>query len=271
MLGDGFYDDEDLEMMIGTKPQYDADGNPILVKDRLKNNNAMDDYTRQVASYIQNGVIMPGGSKAGNDVGGSSSAQSTPYDHNGQLDYYEKYGQNSTLGGYGKPSGTGVRSYEEYIRQMQEAALQLQLENLKEAYEQNVSELDAGAGEVDNAYTKQKRQTTGEAERQAANWRELANAYGLNSGAIGQAALAQNNQLQNNLNTLESAQAAAQAEIERQRMLLGQQYRLQINQALAENNMNKAEMLYEEAVRVEEALREQEQFYANLISKYLQR
>ena len=67
------------------------------------------------------------------------------------------------------------------------------------------------------------------------------------------------------------AQAAAQAEIERQRTLLGQQYRLQINQALAENNMNKAEMLYEEAVRVEEALREQEQFYANLILKYLQR
>ena len=65
--------------------------------------------------------------------------------------------------------------------------------------------------------------------------------------------------------------AAAQAEIERQRTLLGQQYRLQINQALAENNMNKAEMLYEEAVRVEEALREQEQFYANLIPKYLQR
>ena len=53
--------------------------------------------------------------------------------------------------------------------------------------------------------------------------------------------------------------------------MLGQQYRLQINQALAENNMNKAEMLYEEAVRVEEALREQEQFYANLILKYLQR
>ena len=67
------------------------------------------------------------------------------------------------------------------------------------------------------------------------------------------------------------AQTAAQAEIERQRTLLGQQYRQQINQALAENNMNKAEMLYEEAVRVEEALREQEQFYANLILKYLQR
>ena len=66
-------------------------------------------------------------------------------------------------------------------------------------------------------------------------------------------------------------QAAAQAEIERQRTLLGQQYRLQVNEALAENDLSRAEMLYEEAVRAEEALREQEQFYANLILKYLQR
>ena len=296
VLGDGFYDDEDLEMMIGTKPQYDADGNPILVKDRLKNNNAMDDYSRQFASYTQNGAILPGTAVARNGAGGNGAYSgvtggfvdnSNPLYHGGeaqkptgltpeqitqnQEDYYNNYGKNSTLGGYGSVSGSGVRSYEAYIQQMQEAALQLQLESLKEAYEQNISELEASAGEVDGTYTEQKRQTTGEAERQAANWRELANAYGLNSGAIGQAALAQNNQLQSNLNTLESAQAAAQAEIERQRTLLGQQYRLQINQALAENNMNKAEMLYEEAVRVEEALREQEQFYANLILKYLQR
>ena len=98
----------------------------------------------------------------------------------------------------------------------------------------------------------------------------MANAYGLNSGAIGQAALAQNNQLQSNLNTLESAQAAAQAEIEQQRVLLGQQYQLAINQAMAENNYNKAQALYQEAVRQDELLVQEQQFAANLALQYAQ-
>lgn len=294
VLGDGFYDSEDLAMMIGKKPQY-ANGNPILVKDRLKNNNAMDDYTRQFASYTQDGVIMPGLSVAGRGMGGSGAYSgvtggtvdaSNPLYRGGvtqqptgrdpvqdQEDYYNNYGQYSTLGGYG-PSGGNTNasagSYEEYIKQMYDAALQAQLNNLKDSYDQNVSELDASVGKVDDTYTEQKRQTTGTNAQQAANWRELANAYGLNSGAIGQAALAQNNQLQSNLNTLESAQAAAQAEIERQRTLLGQQYQLQINQAIAENNMSKAEMLYQEAVRADEALRQQQQFNANLMLQYAQ-
>ncbi len=294
VLGDGFYDDEDLGMMIGKTPQYDADGNPILMKDRLKNNNSMDDYTRQFASYTQNGVIMPGSLVARNGVGGSGVYSGVtgdavdagnPLYHGGatqkptgedslqaQLDYYNNYGQYSRLGGYGSAneSAGGSGGYEDYIKQMYDAALQAQLNNLKASYDQNISELDASVGKVDDTYTEQKRQTTGTSEQQAANWRELANAYGLNSGAIGQAALAQNNQLQSNLNTLESAQAAAQAEIERQRTLLGQQYQLQINQAIAENNMNKAEMLYQEAVRADEALRQQQQFNANMLLQYAQ-
>lgn len=294
VLGDGFYDSEDLAMMIGKTPQYDANGNPVLYADPLKNNNGMDDYTRQFASYTQNGVIMPGSLIARNGAGGSGAYSgvtggvvdaSNPLYHGGatqqptgrdavqdQLDYYNNYGQHSTLGGYGGNNGGSNASggYEDYIKQMYDAALQAQLNNLKASYDQNVSELDASVGKVDNTYTEQKRQTTGTNAQQAANWRELANAYGLNSGAIGQAALAQNNQLQSDLNTLESAQAAAQAEIERQRTLLGQQYQLQINQAIAENNMSKAEMLYQEAVRADEALRQQQQFNANMLLQYAQ-
>lgn len=304
VLGDGFYDEEDLAMMFGTKPQYDADGNPILVPDRLKNNNGLDDYSRQFADYTLYGMIIPGvGStikalsdeaiKSGTAIKESDlprrvessvptytpatgSAQTTEDARDGQLEYYENYGKYSTLGGYGNTSGSAAGSsvsggtYEDYIRQMYDAALQAQLENLKSSYEQNISELDASVGKVDDTYTEQKRQTAGTSAQQAANWRELANAYGLNSGAIGQAALAQNNQLQSNLNTLEAAQAAAQAEIERQRTLLGQQYQLQINQAIAENNMSKAEMLYQEAVRADEALRQQQQFNANMLLQYAQ-
>lgn len=151
----------------------------------------------------------------------------------------------SLFGGYGA-------GYSGYLNQMYDEALKAQLAQLEASYQQNVSDLDASRVELDNAYREQKRQTMGTAERDAAAWREMANAYGLNSGAIGQAALAQNNQRQSNLNALETDQAAAIAEIERQRLLLGQQYQQQINAAIAENNFEKANALYQEAVRLDE-------------------
>jgi hypothetical protein len=86
----------------------------------------------------------------------------------------------------------------------------------------------------------------------------MALAQGLNTGAIGQAALSQNNQLQSNLNTLGAAQAQNLANIEQQRALLGQQYQLQILQAQADNDFERAQALYNEAVRQDEILREQQ-------------
>ena len=103
----------------------------------------------------------------------------------------------------------------------------------------------------------------------AANWREMANAYGLNSGAVGQAALAMNNQRQNDLNALGAAQAAAQAEIQRQRTMLGKEYQAAINQALAEHNYERAYALYEEAVRAENMLWQKEKYYTDLSLSYL--
>jgi hypothetical protein len=190
---------------------------------------------------------------------------STPEDPNniaGQLAYYENYGKYGNA--YGSGGGTSMPSaggggYDDYINQMYAAALESQMAQLESSYKENLSGLDTAVGKVDDTYTEQKRQTTGTSAQQAAAWREMANAYGLNSGAIGQAALAQNNQLQSNLNTLESAQAAALTEIEQQRTLLGQQYQLAINQALAENNFNKADALYQEAVRQDELMLQKQQ------------
>jgi hypothetical protein len=261
----------------------------------LKNNNAMTDYTNQFTGYVANGVIQPGvldavrqgasgdaygayshktkGYADGNDpryYGGINRdvVASTPEDpHNiaGQIAYYENYGKygnaynNSVSGGFASSGYGGSGGYDDYINQMYASALESQLAQLESSYKQNVSDLDTMVGKVDDTYTEQKRQTTGTNAQQAAAWREMANAYGLNSGAIGQAALAQNNQLQSNLNTLESAQAAALTEIEQQRVLLGQQYQLAINQAMAENDYNKANALYQEAVRQDELMLQKQQ------------
>lgn len=254
-------------------------------------NNGTTPYTRGFSSYTANGVIEPGlatvastanksggngayshanpdGSINGADPRYSAVPAEIPAQYEASMAKGRKP-QGST-GASGSLSGGASGGYNSYLEQMYAAALESQLANLKASYDQNISDLDASKVTVDDTYTEQKRQTTGTAAQSAANWREMANAYGLNSGAIGQAALAQNNQLQSNLNTLESAQAAAQAEIERQRTLLGQQYQLQINQAIADNNFELASALYQEAVRQDEALRQQQQFAANLALQYAQ-
>ena len=76
----------------------------------------------------------------------------------------------------------------------------------------------------------------------------------MNSGTGGQAELAQSNQLSANLNALRQSEAEKRAEVERQRQLLGQQYQKAIQKAQADNDLNLAKALYEEAVRVDESI-----------------
>lgn len=249
-------------------------------------------YTNQFTDYTDNGVIQPnvlsamyGGANNTytRQTGGGSTVDANVYDGLGNKTDYRPNTEDDTayreaqkeyLKQTGKQvtgsAGTTGGSFEDYLNQMYGSALAAQLEGLKSSYEQNLSDLDASGQKTDAGYVEQKRQTTGDAAQAAANWREMANAYGLNSGAIGQANLAQNNQLQSNLNTLGAAQAAAQEEIERQRTLLGQQYQAAINQARAENNYQLAQALYQEAVRAEEALVQQQQYNSSLALQYAQ-
>ena len=297
VIGDGFGKDG-----VGAYGDYTYDdaGNIVKVAPELKNNNGVSNYTNQFTDYAVNGVLQPNNLSAyygGTDntytgQGSGSTVDGNLYNGKGrtantynpndpdtdyltsQDEYYENYGSspnNKFSSSYGSSSGSSSGDgYSSYLEQMYAAQLESQLESLKNSYDQNISDLDASSKTTDANYTEQKRQATGENAQDAANWREMANAYGLNSGAIGQAALAQNNQLQSDLNTLSSAQAAAQTEIERQRTLLGQQYQSAINEAKANNDYELAQALYNEAVRVEEQLIQQQQYNASLALQYAQ-
>ncbi len=142
----------------------------------------------------------------------------------------------------------------DYIRQMYEQQLAANKAQLESDYNQNVSNLDSEAGKIGSNYYEQRRQTQANADRAQANYNEMANASGLNSGTGSQAQLARSNQLQSDLTTLGNAEAQNRAEIERQRTLLGQQYQNAIQKAQAENNMELAQRLYQEAVRVDESI-----------------
>ena len=142
----------------------------------------------------------------------------------------------------------------DYIRQMYEQQLAANKAQLESDYNQNVSNLDSEASKIGSNYYEQRRQTQANADRAQANYNEMANAAGLNSGTGGQAALSRSNQLQSDLTALGNAEAQNRAEIERQRTLLGQQYQNAIQKAQAENNMELAQRLYQEAVRVDESI-----------------
>lgn len=199
------------------------------------------------------GDIDPGftpGNKTstGTDVGavvgaGSSAGGGTIYD------WYRKY--LNQLGDYKTPSAT---SQEEMIRKMYEASLAANKSQLESDYNQNLSDLDAEQGKLGSIYYEQQRQAQAEADRNRQAFQEYANARGLNSGTGGQAELAQQNQLAANMNNLRQSEAEKRAEIERQRQLLGQQYQSAIQKAQADNDLNLAKALYEEAVRVDESL-----------------
>ena len=176
------------------------------------------------------------------DTSGASGGQSL-WDR--YLEYLNK------LGDYKTPT---PNSQEDYIRQMYEANLAANKSQLESDYNQNLSDLGAEESKLGQIYYEQMRQAQAESDRNRQAFQEYANARGLNSGTGGQAELSQQNQLSSNLNTLRQSEAEKRAEVERQRVLLGQQYQNAIQKAQAENDLAKAKALYEEAVRVDEAI-----------------
>ena len=188
----------------------------------------------------------PGGSGSSSTVD-SAADKRAAYDQQIQ-DYIRQLQQMQ-----GQKTATAA-DQSDYIRQMYEQQLAANKAQLENDYNQNVSNLDSEASKIGANYYEQRRQTQANADRSQASYNEMANASGLNSGTGGQAALSRSNQLQSDLTTLGNAEAQNRAEIERQRTLLGQQYQNAIQKAQAENNMELAQRLYQEAVRVDESI-----------------
>lgn len=188
----------------------------------------------------------PGGSGSSSMVDSAASRRDT-YDQQIQ-DYIKQLQQ---MQGQKTPTAA---DQSDYIRQMYEQQLAANKAQLESDYNQNVSNLAGEESKIGSNYYEQRRQTQANADRAQANYNEVANASGLNSGTRGQAQLARSNQLQSDLTTLNNAEAQNRAEIERQRTLLGQQYQNAIQKAQAENNMELAQRLYQEAVRVDESV-----------------
>lgn len=125
---------------------------------------------------------------------------------------------------------------------------------LKSAYDQNVIDVDAAAAKIPEIYKAAREDSARDSAIQKANFNEYAAASGLNSGTGSQAELSRSIAQQNNLSSISQAEASALKDVETQRLKLKTQYQNSIAEAIANGDLQRAQLLYQEAVRVDEGI-----------------
>lgn len=167
---------------------------------------------------------------------------------------------NGTAGGSsGNLTGkTAAEDYSDYLQQMYSAQKASALAELEAAYQNNLAAIDRAGQGVDAAYQAARNQTAGAGELAERNFNEYAAAAGLNNGAGGQAQLARSVALQNELNSIDTAQANLVADLQLQRANAETEYNHAVAQAQAQGDYELAAALYQEKVRVQNTLLELE-------------
>lgn len=133
------------------------------------------------------------------------------------------------------------------IKQMYAKNLEAQKANLEQDYNKSVANLQEQQIANQKATDTKLNRNAVEAQRARNNFAETQNAYGLTSGAAAQARLAQQNTELANMTALRAKQQEADAQAERQRGLLADQYNAAIREAQATNDYKLAEALYKDA------------------------
>jgi hypothetical protein len=124
----------------------------------------------------------------------------------------------------------------------------------KQLLQQNYTD---NTGYLNNEQNRVQQQTQENVNRTQVEAQAAQNQYNgskLSAGASQQEALSRGNAQQANTTDLQQKQSQADMEIERQRQLLASQYSAAIKQAQADNDMQKAQMLYNAAKAEEEKL-----------------
>lgn len=160
-------------------------------------------------------------------------------------------------------SANSAFNEDKYINKLYDSTLDSHKKALQQGYDKSVQQLTTGqqntqkqtAGYINRAYAEGQR-SSGQIQKSTAE----------NSlGADAQARLTMANQQQANNSALKQQQTAVDQEYERRRKLLGDKYAAQIKQAQADNDMVRAQALYDAAKAEEEQLRGFRQTAATLM------
>ena len=159
----------------------------------------------------------------------------------------------STPSGNFSTSQTGmsfdVGDGSDYLKELYAQKVAAELAALKSAYEKNTSTLDASRAQIAPVYDIARNSAANQNALSRGAFQEMAVANGLNTGTTGQAALAQDVVLQQNLSQIDREQAEKTAAIDLQRSQLDTEYRNAIAKAEATGDAELANALYEEYVR----------------------
>lgn len=159
VIGDGFNEGS-------YTPLLDANGNVVPQAPALKNNNAMTDYTRQFASYVdENGIIQPGLLLTANPAGGT---------------------RRSTAAGSGTASGAVSGTSGAALDQWRTAAEQQTVNQTDYAVSQAVQQLLLAEAEAQAQFQTQRNQIAGDERNALDNSALYAETRG-DRGGIGQA------------------------------------------------------------------------------------
>ena len=137
----------------------------------------------------------------------------------------------------------------QYIRDMYAQQQAAQLAALKSAYEQNVLDYQAQDDLISAEAQRQRNQAAAQNELQRMYMNEMGIMQGLNTGTTGQMALAQSAALQGNLASIGTQEQQALSDSALERSKLKAQYSAAVDQAVAQNNYELANALYQEYVR----------------------
>lgn len=144
---------------------------------------------------------------------------------------------------------------DKYINKLYDGTLDSHKKAVQQGYDKSVQQLTTGQQNTQKQTSDYVKRAYVEGQRASGH---VQKSPGISSGGIGantQARLTMGNQQQANRTALNQQQDAADQEYERQRKLLGEKYAAQIKQAQADNDMARAQALYEAAKAEEEQLR----------------
>ena len=137
----------------------------------------------------------------------------------------------------------------QYIRDMFANQQAAQLAALKSTYEQNVLDYQAQDDLISAEAQRQRNQAAAQNDLQRMYMNEMGIMQGLNPGTTGQMALAQSAALQGNLASIGTQEQQSLSDSALERSKLKAQYSAAVDQAVAQNNYELANALYQEYVR----------------------
>lgn len=133
----------------------------------------------------------------------------------------------------------------------QEAAKKHEIES---AFNQKMLDYDWQASQIPKTYDQARNQTSAQHEIERQNYNEYAAGNGINTGASSQVRLSQNNAYLRDMNAINAQQADAVNALNMERTKAKAAYQDAIQQAILDNDTQKAQALYQEYQRVDDNL-----------------